>query len=49
MEPEKNRSIWREIPRKGYLEVVADKLIKTHVKLEKLKDKRINSSFLNLF
>ena len=49
MEPEKDKNIWSKKPRKNHIEVTADKLVKTHEKLEKLKDKKINPSFLDLF
>lgn len=49
MEPEKNKRIWSRRPSKTHAEVTADKLVKSHENLEKLKGKKINPSFLDLF
>jgi hypothetical protein len=40
-------STWKK--RKPLERQVADKLVKTHERNEKLKDKNINTSFLDLF
>lgn len=36
-------------PKKNHMNKVADKLVETHKKNEKLKEKKVNTSFLKLF
>jgi hypothetical protein len=46
-QPKGKFSTWKK--RKPLERQVADKLVKTHERNEKLKDKNINTSFLDLF